>query len=81
MSVIVLLIVAGGLVAGSFLVLFLVAVRKGQFDDMTTPPLRMLTQDPTGPGLKVRRTASHAATAAHVPNADSRPSREGVAHP
>ena len=45
MSVIVLLIVAGGLVAGSFLVAFLYSVRKGQFDDMTTPPLRMLTQD------------------------------------
>ena len=45
MSVIVLLIAAGGLVAGGFLVAFLYAVRKGQFDDMTTPPLRMLTQD------------------------------------
>jgi len=45
MSVIVLLIVAGGLVAGSFLIAFLYSVRKGQFDDMTTPPLRMLTQD------------------------------------
>ena len=45
MSVIVLLVAAGGLVAGSFLLAFVYAVRTGQFDDMTTPPLRVITQD------------------------------------
>jgi cbb3-type cytochrome oxidase maturation protein len=41
-SVIVLLIAAGGLVAGGFLVAFLWAVRSGQFDDTATPALRVL---------------------------------------
>jgi cbb3-type cytochrome oxidase maturation protein len=51
MSVIVLLIVAGGLVAGGFLIAFVWAVRSGQFDDTTTPALRMLREDrPTPPG-------------------------------
>jgi cbb3-type cytochrome oxidase maturation protein len=45
MSVIVLLIAAGGLVAGGFLFAFIWAVRDGQFDDVTTPPLRMLVDD------------------------------------
>jgi cbb3-type cytochrome oxidase maturation protein len=45
MSVIVLLILAGGLVAGGFLVAFAWAVRSGQFDDTTTPPLRLLVDD------------------------------------
>ena len=38
MSVVVLLIAAGGLVAGGFLGAFLWAVRSGQFDDVETPP-------------------------------------------
>jgi len=42
MSVIVLLIVAGGAVAGGFLLAFLWAVRSGQFDDTCTPAIRML---------------------------------------
>ena len=45
MSVIVLLIAAGGLVAGGFLAAFVWAVRSGQFDDVTTPPLRVLFDD------------------------------------
>ena len=45
MSVIVLLIVAGGLVAGGFLGAFLWAVGSGQFDDTETPPLRLLRDD------------------------------------
>ena len=45
MSVVVLLIVAGGLVAGGFLVAFLWAVESGQFDDTHTPALRMLLDD------------------------------------
>lgn len=42
MSVIVLLIVAGGAVAAGFLGAFVWAVRSGQFDDMCTPAVRML---------------------------------------
>ena len=47
MSVIVLLIAAGGLVAGGFLVAFIWAVRAGQFDDTASPPLRMLFDEPS----------------------------------
>ena len=45
MSVIVLLIGAGGIVAAGFLAAFAWAVRTGQFDDMTTPAVRMLRDD------------------------------------
>lgn len=45
MSVIVLLIVAGGVVAVGFLGAFIWAVRSGQFDDTETPPIRMLFDD------------------------------------
>lgn len=45
MSVIILLIVAGGLVAGGFLAAFAWAVRSGQFDDTTTPAVRMVFDD------------------------------------
>jgi cbb3-type cytochrome oxidase maturation protein len=45
MRVIVFLIAAGGLVAGGFLCAFAWAVRSGQFDDTTTPPLRILFDD------------------------------------
>ena len=45
MSVIILLIVAGGVVAGGFLGAFVWAVRTGQFDDTETPPIRMLFED------------------------------------
>ena len=45
MSVIVLLICAGGLVAGGFLCAFLWAVDSGQFDDTYTPALRILLDD------------------------------------
>ncbi len=45
MSVIVLLILAGGTVAGGFLIAFAWAVRTGQFDDTASPALRMLFDD------------------------------------
>jgi len=45
MSVIVLLIVAGGTVAAGFLAAFVWAVRSGQFDDTCTPAIRMLLDD------------------------------------
>jgi cbb3-type cytochrome oxidase maturation protein len=45
MSVIFLLIAAGGFVAAAFLVLFIWAVRTGQFDDTVTPAVRVLLED------------------------------------
>ena len=49
MSVIVLLIAAGGSVAAGFLAAFAWAVRSGQFDDTCTPPIRVLLDDTTPP--------------------------------
>jgi cbb3-type cytochrome oxidase maturation protein len=46
MSVIILLIAAGGLVAAAFLAMFVWAVRAGQFDDTVTPAVRILLEDP-----------------------------------
>jgi len=45
MSVIVLLIAAGGLVAAGFLGAFAWAVGSGQFDDTCTPAVRMLLEE------------------------------------
>ena len=45
MSIIGFLIAAGGIVAGGFLVAFAWAVRSGQFDDTTTPAVRVLLDD------------------------------------
>jgi cbb3-type cytochrome oxidase maturation protein len=45
MSVIVLLIIAGGTVAAGFLMAFAWAVGTGQFDDTATPPIRVLLDD------------------------------------
>ena len=45
MSVIVLLVVAGGVVATGFLGAFVWAVRSGQFDDVATPPVRVLADE------------------------------------
>ena len=45
MSVIVLLIVAGGMVAAGFLGAFVWAVRSGQFDDTCTPAVRVLLEE------------------------------------
>jgi cbb3-type cytochrome oxidase maturation protein len=49
MNVIVLLIVAGGLVAVGFLGAFVWAVRSGQFDDTCTPAIRVLRDDSKQP--------------------------------
>ena len=51
MSVILLLIAAGGTVAGGFLLAFLWAVARGQFDDTSTPPVRMLLDDTRPPAV------------------------------
>jgi cbb3-type cytochrome oxidase maturation protein len=53
MSVIFLLITAGGVVAAGFLLAFVWAVNAGQFDDTTTPAVRVLQEAASpGPGLQ-----------------------------
>jgi cbb3-type cytochrome oxidase maturation protein len=54
MSVIALLIAAGGSVAGGFLCAFLWAVRSGQFDDTCTPAVRMLLDEASPPARQPR---------------------------
>jgi cbb3-type cytochrome oxidase maturation protein len=49
MSIIVLLIAAGGVVAMGFLVAFVWAVRSGQFDDVVSPAWRVLFDDAPAP--------------------------------
>ena len=49
MSVMVLLIAAGGTVALGFLGAFIWAVRSGQFDDTGTPPVRILADERDAP--------------------------------
>lgn len=46
MEVILILIVVSLLLAGGFLTVFLWASKNGQFEDTTTPALRILTDDP-----------------------------------
>lgn len=58
MEVIILLILASLMLAGLFLLIFVWATRTGQFEDTSTPALRMLTDDAPAP---VRRD--------HVPGA------------
>jgi cbb3-type cytochrome oxidase maturation protein len=45
MSVIILLLIASITVAAIFLIAFLWSVKKGQFDDEASPPVRMLFDD------------------------------------
>ena len=47
MSAIIVLIIISLLVAGGFLLAFIWAVRSGQFDDDTTPSIRILSEDKT----------------------------------
>jgi len=60
MSVVVLLIVAGGTVAAGFLWAFAWAVQSGQYDDTCTPAVRMLLDDrPTGASSSTQEGISH----------------------
>jgi cbb3-type cytochrome oxidase maturation protein len=45
MSVVIILIISSLVVAGGFLVAFLWSVKKGQFDDIKTPAMRILFED------------------------------------
>lgn len=49
MEVLVLLIAASLALAGGFLGVFFWASRSGQFEDTTTPAMRILTDDPPAP--------------------------------
>lgn len=66
MSVLILLIAAGGTVASGFLIAFVWAVRSGQFDDTCTPAVRMLleTRTPSGgaPNRHSTTTGTHPST-------------------
>lgn len=48
MTVIFLLITVGAVLAGGFLAAFVWAVRSGQFDDTTSPAVRVLLEQPVG---------------------------------
>ena len=65
MSVLVLLIVAGGIVAAGFLGAFLWAVSSGQFDDTATPPLRMLLDEDSVDVKNTRSEGTKADVEAH----------------
>jgi len=56
MSVILILIIIGVLVAGGFLAGFIWAVKSGQYDDTQSPAVRMLFDD-TIPEEKKKRTS------------------------
>ena len=58
MSVIYLLLALSLLIATGFLVLFIGAVRGGQYDDTGTPAMRMLTDDEPGSPKKTHRPGS-----------------------
>jgi len=50
MSALYVLLIVSLLVAAGFLVAYLVSVRKGQFDDDTTPAMRILFDDDAAAG-------------------------------
>lgn len=60
MSVLIVLIVVSVLVAGTFLTLFVLSVKKGQYDDAYTPSVRMLFDDGTV-GLAKGASGTHPA--------------------
>jgi cbb3-type cytochrome oxidase maturation protein len=57
MSVVVLLIVAGGLVAAGFLGAFSWAVLSGQYDDTCTPAVRVLLEEQ--PEISTHKGTTH----------------------
>ncbi|MBL9139344.1 MAG: cbb3-type cytochrome oxidase assembly protein CcoS [Verrucomicrobiales bacterium] len=56
MEVIILLILASLLLAGGFLAVFIWASRSGQFEDTTTPAMRMLVDDPAPKAGSIRQS-------------------------
>ena len=45
MNVIILLLIAGVIIASIFIIAFIWAIQSGQFDDMTSPASRILFED------------------------------------
>jgi cbb3-type cytochrome oxidase maturation protein len=87
MSVIVLLIAAGGVVAGGFLAAFAWAVRTGQFDDTASPALRMLFDDSSEPSNVARLSralestrSAHSTDSSASNRSTTEPVHEGVSH-
>lgn len=58
MSVLILLIFASLVIAAAFLIGFIWAVRSGQYEDTSTPPLRMLVEEPGGANTASPRAAA-----------------------
>lgn len=58
MEVLILLILTSLLLAGGFLAVFIWASRSGQYEDTTTPALRMLTDDPQAPSISQSQSRS-----------------------
>ena len=56
MSVIILLIIIGTVVASGFLIAFLWAVRSGQYDDTVSPGVRILFEEKKGVTLTLLYT-------------------------
>ncbi|MEO8184191.1 MAG: cbb3-type cytochrome oxidase assembly protein CcoS [Deltaproteobacteria bacterium] len=56
MSVLFVAVPVAVLLAIAGVVAFLWAARRGQFDDLETPPLRMLLDDEIAPGKPVHQT-------------------------
>lgn len=60
MEVIIILILASLVLAGFFLLIFVCATKSGQFDDTTTPALRILADDaPPAPAVSIPSTRNH----------------------
>lgn len=59
MSVIVVLMLASLVMALVFVALFVWAVRRGQYEDTTTPAMRMLTDDDDRVGGREKKGSKH----------------------
>ncbi|HFB62399.1 MAG TPA: cbb3-type cytochrome oxidase assembly protein CcoS [Bacteroidetes bacterium] len=67
MSVIIVLVIVGVVVAGGFLAAFIWAVKSGQYEDTDSPAMRMLFDDThpvdkPGGNVKAKHNAVHSKT-------------------
>jgi len=67
LDILFLLIPASLVLAGVALLLFIWAIRTGQFDDLETPAIRVLFDDPPGPDASLAPAPSAAPAAAAPP--------------
>ncbi|MFQ3214056.1 MAG: cbb3-type cytochrome oxidase maturation protein [Marivirga sp.] len=56
MNILILLIFISLLVASGFVLAFIWAVRSGQFDDASTPAIRILIEDNASKSTKIKKT-------------------------